>query len=40
MINRKYYAAPEMQSFEVKAETGFALSTDAGGFGEGGMLGQ
>lgn len=39
MSNRKNYAAPEMQSFEVNAEAGFALSkTDGGGFGEGGHL--
>lgn len=38
MSNRKNYAAPEMQSFEVNAEAGFALSTDSGAFGEGGQL--
>ena len=39
MSNRKNYAAPEMQSFEVNAEAGFALSkTDSGAFGEGGHL--
>lgn len=38
MSNRKNYAAPEMQSFEVNAEAGFAVSTDPGGFGEGGNL--
>lgn len=39
MINRKYYAAPEMQSFEVNAEAGFAVSPiEAPGFGnEGGQ---
>lgn len=26
MSNRKNYAAPEMQSFEVNAEAGFAVS--------------
>ena len=39
MSNRKNYAAPEMQSFEVNAEAGFALSpTDPGAFDEGGPL--
>ena len=41
MSNRKNYAAPEMQSFEVNAEAGFALSptpTDSGAFDEGGLL--
>ena len=39
MSNRKNYAAPEMQSFEVNAEAGFALSpTDTGAFDEGGTL--
>lgn|GEM_PF-5831384 len=39
MSNRKNYAAPEMQSFEVNAEAGFALSPiDPGAFGEGGQL--
>lgn len=41
MSNRKNYAAPEMQSFEVNAEAGFALSpTDPGAFDEGGPLGR
>lgn len=40
MSNRKNYAAPEMQSFEVNAEAGFALSPDPGAFGEGGPLGR
>lgn len=39
MIKRTDYASPEMQSFEVNAEAGFALSTDPGNFGEGGPLG-
>ena len=39
MSNRKNYAAPEMQSFEVNAEAGFALSIGTGDFGEGGSLG-
>lgn len=39
MSNRKNYAAPEMQSFEVNAEAGFAVSPiDAPGFNEGGNL--
>lgn len=38
MSNRKNYAAPEMQSFEVNAEAGFALSPDPGAFDEGGTL--
>ena len=33
MSNRKNYAAPEMQSFEVNAEAGFAVSQiDAPGY--------
>lgn len=33
MSNRKNYAAPEMQSFEVNAEAGFAVSPiDAPGY--------
>ena len=36
MSNRKNYAAPEMQSFEVNAEAGFAVSQiDAPGYGGG-----
>lgn len=35
MSNRKNYAAPEMQSFEVNAEAGFALSTGPGGYEDG-----
>ena len=39
MSNRKNYAAPEMQSFEVNAEAGFAVSPiEAPDFGgEGGQ---
>lgn len=37
MRNRKNYAAPEMQSFEVNAEAGFAVSPiDAPSYGGGG----
>ena len=37
MSNRKNYAAPEMQSFEVNAEAGFAVSPiDAPSYGGGG----
>lgn len=37
MSNRKNYAAPEMQSFEVNAEAGFAVSPiDAPSYGDGG----
>lgn len=39
MSNRKNYAAPEMQSFGVNAEAGFALSTDPGGY-ENGQFGR
>ena len=36
MSNRKNYAAPEMQSFEVNAEAGFAVSQiDAPGYEDG-----
>lgn len=36
MSNRKNYAAPEMQSFEVNAEAGFAVSQiDAPGYKDG-----
>ena len=37
MSNRKNYAAPEMQSFEVNAEAGFAVSPiDTPDYGGGG----
>lgn len=39
MIKRTDYASPEMQSFEVNAEAGFALSTGPGDFGEGDSFG-
>lgn len=36
MIKRTDYASPEMQSFEVNAEAGFALSTGTGDYNDGG----